>query len=204
MIPTPARILACVVVPVCAALLAACSSAHTVDVPFTDGWGPAGGTNGGSSSGSAQGATSSSSSGGAATGGSSSGAGGSSGSSSGGTSSGAGSSGGTSSGGTSSGGTSSGGPTFDAGGGGGGKDASPPPAAPLGSCANPNCGTDTTECGCQATDSAGDTVQMGCQAGGECVCVINNQTQDNPFPEDNACADQASTRTQFLTNCACQ
>lgn len=88
--------------------------------------------------------------------------------------------------------------------GGGGKDASPPPAAPLGSCANPICGTDTNECGCQATDGAGDTVQMGCQAGGECVCLVSHQQQDHPFPEDNACADRASTRAQFLANCACQ
>ena len=92
-----------------------------------------------------------------------------------------------------------GGSTIDTGAG------TPPPAkGPLGSCSNPVCGTDTAECGCQATDSAGNTVQMGCQAGGQCICLVNQQQTDNPFDENGACTDQPSTVEQFLTNCACQ
>ena len=75
---------------------------------------------------------------------------------------------------------------------------------PLGSCGNPACGTDGTECGCQATDSQGNTVQLGCQAGGQCICLVNQQQSDNPFNENGACTDQASTASQFLANCQCQ
>jgi hypothetical protein len=80
----------------------------------------------------------------------------------------------------------------------------PPTQGALGTCGNPACATDGNECGCQATDSNGDTVQMGCQAGGECICVVNQQTTDQPFDENGACSDQASTAAQFITNCACQ
>lgn len=80
----------------------------------------------------------------------------------------------------------------------------PPTQGALGTCGNPACATDGNECGCQATDSNGDTVQMGCQAGGECICVVNQQTTDQPFDENGACSDQASTASQFITNCPCQ
>ena len=98
------------------------------------------------------------------------------------------------------------GSTIDSGTGGTGTpEAAPPPTqGPLGTCGNPLCGTDTNECGCQATDSAGNTVQMGCQAGGECICLINQQQTDNPFDENGACSDQASTAAQFISNCTCQ
>jgi hypothetical protein len=79
-----------------------------------------------------------------------------------------------------------------------------PTQGPLGSCGNPACATDGNECGCQATDSNGDTVQMGCQAGGECICLVNQQTSTQPFDENGACSDQASTAQQFLANCQCQ
>lgn len=95
----------------------------------------------------------------------------------------------------------------DASAGGGGFDAGPtptPPSGALGTCGNPACGTDGNECGCQATDSNGDTVQMGCQAGGECICLVDQQTSDQPFDENGACTDQASTASQFLANCQCQ
>jgi len=83
--------------------------------------------------------------------------------------------------------------------------ATPPPAqGALGTCGNPACATDGNECGCQATDSNGDTVQMGCQAGGECVCLVNQQTTTQPFDENGACSDQASTASQFIANCQCQ
>jgi hypothetical protein len=92
-----------------------------------------------------------------------------------------------------------GGPVVDAGAG------TPPPAqGPPGSCSNPLCGTDGNECGCQATDSQGNTVQMGCQAGGECICLVNQQQTDQPFDENGACTDQASTASQFIANCQCQ
>jgi hypothetical protein len=77
------------------------------------------------------------------------------------------------------------------------------PTGPLGSCGNPACGTDLTECGCTATDSAGNTVQLGCQAGGQCICVTNQQPQDNPFNENGACTDAPSTAQQFLQFCTC-
>jgi len=80
----------------------------------------------------------------------------------------------------------------------------PPAQGPLGSCTNPVCGTDLNECGCQATASNGDTVQMGCQAGGQCICLLNNNQTDQPFDENGACGAQASTVEQFLTNCPCQ
>jgi hypothetical protein len=82
----------------------------------------------------------------------------------------------------------------------------PPPSqgGALGTCGNPACATDGNECGCQATDSNGDTVQMGCQAGGECVCVVNQQTTGQPFDENGACSDQQSTAQQFIQYCQCQ
>ena len=94
----------------------------------------------------------------------------------------------------------------DAGGGGSGFDAGTPSPTqgPLGSCGNPACATDGNECGCQATDSNGDTVQMGCQAGGECICLVNQQTSTQPFDEDGACSDPSSTASQFIANCDCQ
>jgi hypothetical protein len=79
-----------------------------------------------------------------------------------------------------------------------------PTQGALGTCGNPACATDGNECGCQATDSNGDTVQMGCQAGGECICVVNQQTTGQPFSENGACSDQSSTASQFITNCQCQ
>jgi hypothetical protein len=95
--------------------------------------------------------------------------------------------------------------TIDSGTGGITPEAGPPPTqGALGTCGNPLCGTDTNECGCQATDSAGNTVQMGCQAGGECVCLVNQQETDNPFDENGACGDQTSTAAQFISNCTCQ
>jgi hypothetical protein len=45
---------------------------------------------------------------------------------------------------------------------------------------------------------------MGCQAGGQCICLVNNQATDQPFDENGACSTQASTVAQFLTNCTCQ
>jgi hypothetical protein len=81
---------------------------------------------------------------------------------------------------------------------------SPPTSGPLGTCSNPACGTLTNECGCQATDSSGDTVQMGCQAGGECVCLVDQQVTGSPFAENGACGDSTSTAAQFLANCPCQ
>lgn len=188
------RLFASAVVSIGVASLAACSSGQSTSVPLSDGWGPSGGNVAGSSS-----ETASSSSGG--------------GSGSGSAGSGSGTRGGTGGGGSGTGGSSgSGGASLDAGSGhqpypdagSGGVDASPPKAAAPGTCANPNCGTDTNECGCQATDSAGETVLLGCQAGGDCVCLVNGQPAGQPFPEDNACSDEVSTRLQFLTNCACQ
>jgi hypothetical protein len=83
--------------------------------------------------------------------------------------------------------------------------ATPPPTqGALGTCGNPACGTDGNECGCQATDSNGDTVQMGCQAGGPCICLVNQQQSTNPFDENGACTDPASTASQFISNCQCQ
>jgi hypothetical protein len=82
--------------------------------------------------------------------------------------------------------------------------APPPTQGALGTCGNPACGTDGNECGCQATDSNGDTVQMGCQAGGQCICLVNQQQSTNPFDENGACTDQASTASQFISNCQCQ
>ena len=93
----------------------------------------------------------------------------------------------------------------DAGGGYFDSGATPPPTqGALGTCGNPACGTDGNECGCQATDSNGDTVQMGCQAGGQCICLVNQQQSTNPFDENGACTDQASTASQFISNCQCQ
>ncbi len=43
-----------------------------------------------------------------------------------------------------------------------------------------------------------DTVQMGCQAGGECICLVNQQTSTQPFDEDGACSDPSSTASQFM------
>jgi len=80
----------------------------------------------------------------------------------------------------------------------------PPSKGPLGSCTNPVCGTDLNECGCQATDSSGNTVQMGCQAGGQCICLVNQNPVGNAFDENGACGAQASTVEQFLTDCTCQ
>ncbi|HEY3817249.1 MAG TPA: hypothetical protein VGL81_08770 [Polyangiaceae bacterium] len=80
----------------------------------------------------------------------------------------------------------------------------PPTTGALGTCGNPACATDGNECGCQATDSNGDTVQMGCQAGGECVCLVDQQVSTQPFDENGACSDQASTASQFISNCQCQ
>jgi hypothetical protein len=189
-----------------AALAVACSSPVATVLPPTDGWGPSGGTHAGSTSASSSGGSTSSggSGGGEGTGGGQ----GPSGSSSGG----AASSGGASSGVSSSGASPSpeaGAPSgHDAG---TSVDAGPPKGGssggtqgPLGSCTNPICGTDLNECGCQATDSAGNTVQLGCQAGGDCVCLVNQQTDGQPFPENGACNDPPSTVAQFLTNCTCQ
>jgi hypothetical protein len=105
------------------------------------------------------------------------------------------------------GGTGSGGHN-DAGGGSGGPDAQvpvidsgSPTKGPLGSCGNPACGTDLTECGCQATDSAGNTVQLGCQAGGLCACFVNGAQDTNAFNENGACNSQQATAQQFLQYC---
>jgi len=78
------------------------------------------------------------------------------------------------------------------------------PSGPLGSCTNPACATDGNECGCQATDSQGNTVQLGCQAGGDCVCVLNGNVDDNPFSENGACSTSQTTAQQFLQYCTCQ
>jgi hypothetical protein len=80
----------------------------------------------------------------------------------------------------------------------------PPAQGPLGSCGNPVCGTDLDECGCQATDSNGNTVQMGCQAGGQCICLVNQNPVGNAFDENGACGAQSSTVQQFLADCTCQ
>ena len=86
----------------------------------------------------------------------------------------------------------------------GGYDAGVPPATgPLGSCGNPAGATDLSECGCTATDSAGNTVQLGCQAGGQCGCFVNQQLHDNPFDENGACATEPATAQQFLQYCTC-
>ncbi len=89
-----------------------------------------------------------------------------------------------------------------------GGDAAPPTTPPtqgaLGTCGNPLCGTDLNEGGCQATDSSGNTVQMGCQAGGECICLVNQNPVGNAFDENGACGTQASTAAQFLASCTCQ
>jgi hypothetical protein len=187
---------------------AACASPEATVLPASDGWGPSGG---GSQKGSSNSATPPP----ASTG--SSGSGGSGGGSSSSSSGGFGSGGGSSSGAASSGGStsSSGAASSDAGastssdsGHGSTIDAgvptTPPAQGPLGSCGNPACGTDLNECGCQATDSAGNQVQLGCQAGGQCVCVVNGNVDTQPFDENGACADPASTAAQFLTNCSCQ
>jgi hypothetical protein len=91
---------------------------------------------------------------------------------------------------------------FDAGGTGSG--GNPQPTGPLGSCTNPACGTEINDCGCQATDSAGNTVQLGCQAGGQCGCFVNGNLDSQPFDENGTCNDQPSVVTAFLTNCTCQ
>jgi hypothetical protein len=80
----------------------------------------------------------------------------------------------------------------------------PAPTGSLGSCTNPACATDGTECGCQATDSSGNTVQIGCQAGGQCVCVLNGNVDTNPFDENGACGTSQATAQQFLQYCTCQ
>ena len=127
-------------------------------------------------------------------------------------------SGGSSSGSSGSPGASSGGLTVDAGGtspvdsGTGGlpdtgaptQGGNPPAQGPLGSCTNPACGTDSTECGCQATDSAGNTVQLGCESGGQCGCFVNGNLYTDAFDENGACNDPASTQQQFLAYCSCQ
>jgi len=79
----------------------------------------------------------------------------------------------------------------------------PPVQGALGSCSNPACATDGTECGCQAIDSLGEQILMGCQAGGQCICLTNMQPQDNPFDENGACTDSPSTQQQFLQFCNC-
>lgn len=89
-----------------------------------------------------------------------------------------------------------------------GLDAAPPTAPPtqgaLGTCGNPLCGTNLNVCGCQATDSSGNTVQMGCQAGGECICLVDQNPVGNAFDENGACSTQASTAALFLASCTCQ
>jgi hypothetical protein len=82
-------------------------------------------------------------------------------------------------------------------------EAAVPPPAPLGSCNNPACATDGTECGCQAIDSLGEQILMGCQAGGQCICLTNMQPQDNPFDENGACNAAPATAQQFLQFCNC-
>ncbi|HEY8040117.1 MAG TPA: hypothetical protein VIF15_10005 [Polyangiaceae bacterium] len=183
-------------VPVAAsglALAVACSNPGAALLPATDGWGPSGGvvSGGGHDAGSTSTPPPSPTGGGSGSGGGA----------------GSGSGGGTGTGqmDASPGSPDSGGtvPVLDSGT--GTKDASPPPAkGPLGSCTNPMCGTDTTQCGCTATDSQGNTVQLGCQAGGDCACFVNQQQVDNAFPENGACADTPSTQQQFLTSCTCQ
>lgn len=185
-----------VVVAVAWAGLAACSTNLTQD-PRGDGQ-LAGGNQGGSSSGGGSSSSSSSSSSGGSSGVAS-------GSSSGGSSS---------SGGAWSEDAGYGGPiTTEAGapetGTGYGFDAAPPvteaaaPPGTGGTCASPLCATNGNECGCTATDSQGNTVQMGCQAGGECVCLENQQVTTPPFDEDGACTDPSSSVQQFLQSCTC-
>lgn len=77
----------------------------------------------------------------------------------------------------------------------------PSTSGPLGSCGNPACGTDGTECGCQATDSQGNNVQLGCQAGGQCACFVNGNQDTNAFDENGACNSQPATVQQFLQFC---
>jgi hypothetical protein len=71
-----------------------------------------------------------------------------------------------------------------------------------GSCQNPICGTDGVECGCHATDSAGNTVEIGCQ-GGQCVCVINGQVDGQTIDDPNSCDSSANVKQDFLINCTC-
>lgn len=82
-------------------------------------------------------------------------------------------------------------------------EAGAPPSGALGSCSNPACATDGTECGCQAIDSLGEQILMGCQAGGQCICLTNMQPQDNPFDENGACSASPATAQQFLQFCNC-
>jgi hypothetical protein len=86
-------------------------------------------------------------------------------------------------------------------------EASVPPTQPtgaLGSCTNPACATDGTECGCTATGLNGDTFQIGCQAGGQCVCVEDGNVVGQPFDENGACGTSQLTSQQFLAYCTCQ
>lgn len=94
----------------------------------------------------------------------------------------------------------------DASGSGSGIDSGPgvPPINGAGICSTPACATDGNECGCQATNPNGQTVQMGCQAGGECICLVDQQPVGQPFSEDGACSDQTSTASQFVMSCQCQ
>lgn len=94
----------------------------------------------------------------------------------------------------------------DASGSGSGVDSGPavPPISGTGICSTPACATDGNECGCQATNPDGKTVQMGCQAGGECICLVDEQPAGQTFSEDGACSDQSSMATQFVMNCQCQ
>jgi hypothetical protein len=94
----------------------------------------------------------------------------------------------------------------DASGSGSGVDSGPtvPPISGTGICSTPACATDGNECGCQATSPNGQTVQMGCQAGGECICLVDEQPTGQTFSENGACSDQTSTASQFVMNCQCQ
>jgi hypothetical protein len=74
-------------------------------------------------------------------------------------------------------------------------------SGPLGSCGNPLCGTEGTDCGCQATDSNGNMVQLGCQAGGQCACFVNGNQATNAFDENGACNLQQGPVQDFLQYC---
>jgi hypothetical protein len=86
-----------------------------------------------------------------------------------------------------------------------GNDASSPTIGPLGSCTNPDCSVQGTDCFCVAHDSNGVEVQLGCESGGACGCFDNGQLDNNSVTNENgACADPTALRAVFASSCMCQ
>jgi hypothetical protein len=72
-----------------------------------------------------------------------------------------------------------------------------------GSCTSPLCGSlDAGYCGCKALSGA-STYLMGCAAGGQCVCLIDQQVSNQGFDENGACGSVTTMQQAFVTNCTC-